>query len=234
MNRRGLAFLGLVAALLGGCLQRNPIDAAVARRGGACAAVARASTVELRVGYPGTWSARMTVAGADRYGWVYDTTGAPYGYLFDGQVVRSFVGAGLVAEDPSPLAPLRSHARYSAVMFLDALRTAGVEIRTDPASPATLHVGFGDGETSFELLFDAAGLLTRVDGPLEFPGVPVARVTAELSDYRLVQGRWLPHRIRYNAAGRELADERVGTYCVQDQPVPAAAFRDVATLPSCP
>ena len=213
--------------LLGGCPQRNAVETAIARRGGACPAVTRASTVDLRVGYPGRWLSRATSAGPERYAWTYDTTGAPFGYLFDGQVVRSFVGAGQVTEDSSPTAPLRSHARFTAVMLLAALQGAGTVV--EPTG-----VAFADAPEPYRLTFDAAGLLARVDGPLEFPGLPPAIVTAALSDYRAEAGLLLPHRIRYTSADQELADEQVTDYCIYPQGLPDTAFRAVSGLPSCP
>jgi hypothetical protein len=80
-----------------------------------------------------------TYLAPDRYAWRIETTGDADTYVFDGSVVRSFVGDAEVAVDASPTAALRSHARWTGVVLLEGLDTAGVSVAELP--PADLPAG---------------------------------------------------------------------------------------------
>lgn len=238
MRGVGLALLVVLGAV--GCAPRTLFERALAAHGGPCAALTRVSTVQMLAGYPGTWSSRMTFAPPDRYAWSYDTTGDPYHYLFDGQVVRAFVGTSLVSEDTEATAPLRSHARFTAVMLLDALRAPGVTIGPTPDGEAlaggerALTIAFPGDVERYRLIVGAGDRATEVEGPLEFPGLGRGRVTANLSDYGAVGGCLLPRHIRYAMDGKVFAEEQVTAYCPAPNGLPDESFRSPASLPRCP
>lgn len=90
--------------------------------------------------------------------------------------MRSFVGTAEVSSDASPCAPLRTHARWTAVVGLDALRAPGVTLTALTAAdlPAGVHEGllatYPDG-AAYRLGFDERALLVWVQGPLDFSPV---------------------------------------------------------------
>jgi hypothetical protein len=200
----------------------------------------RESEAVVSLGFPGTWRWRMVIAGPDRYAWTVYTTGEPTHYLFDGAVVRSYVGGALTSEDASPAAPLRSHARFMALTRLGGLDAPGVGVRDLPAShrppgsARALEAAFADTGDRYVVALDDAGRVRSVEGPVTLPpfGRPVLRAT--LADYRTVDGTPLPQRTSWTLDGAPLADERTRAACLVSPGVPAAAFRAPATLPACP
>lgn len=190
--------------------------------------------------YPGTWRARVVFQCPERFAWTIVTAAEPDHYLFDGDVVRAFVGSGLASTDADPAAPLRTYARFTAVMLLDALgrddaRTRELASTEVPAgAKAGLEARFGAADDRFVLGFDGDDRLVSLTGPLDLPTVGRGRVTAELSEFTRVGGWELPRRIRYRLDGRLLIDERAVALCPDPAGLDAAAFRDPAALPTCP
>lgn len=194
----------------------------------------------MTVEYPGTWRSRLVFQRPERFAWTIETVAEPDHYLFDGEVVRAFVGAGLVSTDADPGAPLRTYARFTAVMLLDALGRPDADVRELAAdavpagASAGLAVRFADGGGPFVLGFDDGARLVSVEGPLDLPSVGRGTVTAELSDFDRVRGWVLPRRIRYRVGDRVVVDERAVALCPDPPGLGPEAFRDPAALPACP
>jgi hypothetical protein len=230
----------LLLLAAGGCVPRGLLAQAIRARGGALPGMVRTSEAHVVVGFPGTWRWRTVVAMPDRYAWSIETTGEPTQYLFDGRVVRSFVGSALTAADTSPTAAARSHARFMHVLLLDALRTPGVRLRELPpgelpsGAAAGLEAEFPDTGDRYLIGFDAARLVTSVEGPVLLPPFESRTVRVVLDDQRRVDGYTVPHHFRWTIGGQPLADERTLTACALRREPPAAAFAMPAALPRCP
>src|SRR5207244_7989725 len=119
---------GRVAAILAalvlaaGCAPRPLLERAIRARGGPLASMARQVEAEVYLAFPGTWRWRTVYMVPDRYAWTIFTAAEPDHYLFDGTAVRAFIGGREVSADTDPSAPLRSNARFTALVNLDALR----------------------------------------------------------------------------------------------------------------
>jgi hypothetical protein len=222
--------LGLVVAAA--CAPRPALlERAIAARGGPLAAIARETDVEVEQGFPGTWRWRTVVALPDRYAWSLATADQPNHYLFDGRVVRAFVGDALVSEDPAESAPLRSQARFMAVAQLDVLRLPGVEVAETGAR--TLAVAFADRGDRYTIEFDAAGAVARVEGPGDFSPFAHGTLVAAFDDIRPVDGFRVSYRTRYTLDGAPLAVESVRHACPLPAGVAATAFTAPSRLPKC-
>jgi len=193
---------------------------------------------EVAQGFPGTWRWRTVYRVPDRYAWTIETTREPDHYLFDGRLVRAFVGTHPVAVDESPTAALRSHARFMAVLGLDALRAPDVTVVPLPpdALPTRamsgVEVRFADGGR-YRLGFDHRGLVTVASGPLAVPPFGGGEVTVELDDFRRT-GRWrLPYRARWSVDGTLLATERVLAACPDPPGLEQLDFTTPVGLPVC-
>lgn len=232
-----VAWLGILVALAVSCQPRSDVDRAVRARGRLGAVVIEAEA-RVHKGFPGQWRWRRTFSGG-RYAWTVFTTGEPLHHLFDGAVVRAFVGSAPTAEDASPEAPLRSQARFVAVMLLDALTAAGVLV--EAVAPESLPTGMRAGATvafpgepeRYTVLFDDELRPVRVEGPIDLSPVGRGRLSARQAEFRPVAGRLLPHHVAYELDGVALADERVLALCVHDGPLPAEAFAHPSRLPDC-
>lgn len=239
MRLRERALIATIVALTA-CAPRALLDRAVRARGGSIGTVVVDAEATVRRAYPGTWRWRRVLAAPDRYAWTIQTTGEPLHTLFDGGVVRSFVGGAFTGEDASDAAPLRSQARFLAVAELDVLRSPGVqvvEIGRD-ALPAGVTAGITatfahDGER-FAVFFDARGLVVRVEGPADLSPIGRGTVVARRDDFRRVGRWWLPHHVVWELDGAELADERARAVCATDGTLAASAFEEPDRLPSCP
>jgi hypothetical protein len=178
-------------------------------------------------------------AAPDRYAWTVYTTGDPLHHLLDGTTVRAFVGGTPTAEDKSPAAPLRSQARFVAVMLLQALRDPGARVvpLAAAALPADTVEGFTvelpDAPEPYTVLLDARARPVRVEGPIDLSPVGRGRMVAHQDDFRPVGGRLLAHRVRWELDGAELAVEWAVAVCVLPDLLPTAAFETPATLPAC-
>jgi len=233
--------LAILLATAIGCVARGTLlEQAMRAQGGPMPGLARESRTEVWVGFRGTWRWRTVTAGPNRYAWSIETTGEPTHYLFDGRVVRAFVGSALTSEDASPTAALRTHARFTSVMFLDAFRTPGVRVRELAAAERPPEAAFGleavfpDTGDRYLIGLDAGRLVVSVEGPVLLPPFERHAVRAVLDDHRRVGGYTVAYHTRWTADGQPLADERTVQACPLAREPPAAAFASPAALPRCP
>lgn len=202
--------------------------------------LARSVEAEVRQGFPGAWTWRTVQQLPERYAWTIDTVGEPDHYVFDGEAVRAFVGSRQVSVDASPTAPLRSHARFMAVVGLDALRLPGVrttalEASALPAGATSgVEVQFDDDGSRYRLGFDTAGLLVWAAGRVALPPFGTGDLEVEFGDFRRVGSWLLPHRTQWRLGGAPLATERVRAACPDPPGLLPGSFRTPATLPVCP
>jgi hypothetical protein len=228
-----------IAAIAAGCTTRPLLERAIAARGGALQGVVLNAEAQVYAGVPGRWLYRRTYLAPDRYAWRIETTGEADTYVFDGSVVRSFVGDAEVAVDASPTAALRSHARWTGVVLLEGLDTPGVSVAELPPAdlPAGaregLRVRFADGAT-YRLGFDDHTLLMWADGPLDLSPLINGPTSARYDDPRPAGGILLPRRTTYFAGDQRLAVESIDAACVDPPALTPAAFADPASLPDCP
>lgn len=238
MSARAAARIGLALALAGGCAPRPPLVRAIHARGGPLRAVVREVEAEVFVGAPGRWSWRTTFLYPDRYAWTIFTAAGADHYLFDGAMTRAFVDNNPVSVDAAPDAPLRSHARFTAVANLDALLLPGVQVTPLPAPELPEGAAWGLGAVfagdgaRYRLGFDARDLLVHVDGPLRLPPLGAGTVSARFADFHRTNGLFLPYRTVYALGAAPLADERAIAVCPNVRLAPEA-FRMPAALPSC-
>ena len=231
--RRLAAVAGLV--LVTACAPRGIVDRAIAARGGPLPGLVRESDVQVARGFPGAWQWRTVWAPPERYAWSIVTNDQPYHYLFDGIVVRAFIGEGLASQGAAEAAAgLRTHARFVAVANLDVLRLPGVQVRSLPdASGTVLDVVFADRGDRYRVRLDADGLVSRVEGAVDLSPVGLGMLVAMYDEPRTVSGRRLAHRIRYTLDGEALAEEHVRRTCVLETSPLATAFASPAALPAC-
>jgi hypothetical protein len=235
--RRVLAVPLLLA--LAGCAPRQPLARAIQARGGPLTGIVREVEAQVARGVPGTWRWRSVFRVPDLYAWTIYTAAEPNHVLFDGATVRTYVGDRLVATEAAATAALPTHARFTAVMSLDALLLPGV--RVVPLAPGELPAGavsglvalFADG-SRYRLGFDAALRLVSLDGPVALPPVGTGLLEARFSDFRRVRGLLLSHATAYVFGGRPLATERTLAVCPDAGGLAPADFRAPGTLPACP
>jgi hypothetical protein len=237
--RERLAVATVVVAATA-CAPHPLVERAVRARGGPVGSVVIEAEARVSRAFPGTWRWRRTFASPDRYAWTIFTTGEPLHHLFDGAVVRAFVGGALTAEDPSLTAPLRSQARFVAVMLLDALSAAAMRVEPIESSAlpagmrAGLTVSYPGSDERYTVLLDARLLPVRVEGPIDLSPVGRGRLVARQDDFRPVAGRLLAHHVVWELDGTPLADERVRVACASAETLPSAAFTAPVGLPGCP
>jgi len=238
VNGRASAGLALGLALLGGCAPRPPLVRAIQARGGPLRAVLREVEAEVFVGAPGRWTWRTAFLYPDRYAWTIFTAAGADHYLFDGTVTRTFVDRTPVSVDAAPDAPLRSHARFTAVTYLDALLLPGVQVTPLPgpelpegAAWGLTAVFAGDG-ARYRLGFDARDLLVHVEGPIGLPPLGAGTLSARFADFHRTNGLFLPYRTAYTFGAAPLADERAVAVCPNLRLDPEA-FRMPAAIPTC-
>jgi hypothetical protein len=240
-DSRTSRFAVLLAVLVGlsACAPRPLLERAIRSRGGPLHTVVRRVEANVRVGFPGTWHWRSVFMLPDRYAWSLETNTDPYHYLFDGRTVRAFIGGRLVAVDDAPSSPLRSHARLTAVVNLDALRLPGVsvaELAPDELPPGTvagLRVAFASDGAQYRLGFDRDALLTLVTGPVDLTPFGRGEMTVRFADFRSVRGMRMPFRASWALGETPLAEERAVAVCPNVAGLTEDAFRDPAALPTC-
>jgi hypothetical protein len=228
-----------LAWLLGlGGASRPLLDRAIDARGGPLEGLARSAEAEVYAGFPGTWRWRTAIA-PDRYAWSILTVDETHHYLYDGAAVRAFVGAREVAAEPAGTAPLRTHARFLAVAYLDALRQPGVQIRPlSPEGPGRragavgLEAVLADG-AAYRLVFDDRMLLVRMSGPVSLEPFGGGELVAEFADFRRVDGYLLPYRTSYEFRGERVAIERALAVCPNPSGLDDATFAAPDALPVC-
>src|SRR5262245_6859534 len=224
-----------ILAVAASCTPRPLLERAIDARGGALRSFVRASDVDVEAMFPGAWQWRMAYLAPDRYAWSIVTTGGVDHYLFDGQVVRAFVGGRLVASNATPGSPLRTQARFIAVTNLDL--GAGASVVPLPASEVPSGVASGLAVVlagaRYRLGFDDRDLLVWATGPFQVPQIGRGELTARYDDFRRVGRLLLPFRIRYDLDGRSLAVERVARLCPDDPALVPASFESPERLPAC-
>src|SRR5207244_7444389 len=215
------------------------LERAIRARGGPLASMARQVETEVYLAFPGTWRWRTVYMVPDRYAWTIFTAAEPDHYLFDGTTVRAFIGGREVSADTDPSAPLRSHARFTAVVNLDALRLPGVRAaplsraELPPGASAGLAVVLADYGSRYRLGFDGRGLLVWAEGPVRLPPLGQGQVVARFSDFRRVAGFLVPFRTSYTFGDERLADERALAVCPADPGVSLESFRAPRLVPDC-
>ncbi len=228
----------MLAVVVAGCTTRPLLERAIAARGGPVHGIVLDAEARVYAGVPGRWRFRRTYLAPDRYAWRIETAGEADTYVFDGSVVRSFVGDAEVAVDASPAAPLRSHARWTGVMLLDGLDAPGVAVAE--LAPADLPAGareglrirFADGAT-YRLGFGDQTLLMWIDGPLDLSPLAHGPASARYDDQRPAGPLLLPYRATYFAGDQRLAEESIVGACVDPPSLTPDAFSDPASLPVC-
>lgn len=192
----------------------------------------------VHAGVPGTWQCTRAFLVPDRFAWKIVTAGDPIYHLFDGTTVRCFIGTAEVSSDTSTCAPLRTHARWTAVIGLDALRAPGVTVTQLPVAdlPAGVREGllatFPDG-TAYRLGFDDRTLLVWAQGALDFSPFGKGEVTARFADHRRTGTLLLAFSTSYILGTTPLADEKIVAACVDPPDLTPASFTDPTSLPAC-
>jgi len=231
----------MVAAvlLLAGCAPRPLLDRAIRARGGPLHGMVIRAEAQVHAGAPGRWEWTRAFLAPDRYAWKIMTAADPHYHLYDGTTARSFIGAAEVSSDASPSAPLRSHARWTAVTNLDALRAPGVALAALPATELPSGAAEGlvatlpDG-TRYRLAFDARTLLVWAQGPLDFSPVGKGDAIARFGDHRRAGRLLLPFTTSYALGDVRLADETARAICVDPSNLTPESFSNPAELPECP
>lgn len=229
----------MLVLLTVGCAPRPLIERAIRARGGPLGAITMRTAVDVHVGAPGRWEWTRVFARPDRYAWIVATAAEPHTHLFDGSTARTFIGSALVGTDTSTAAPLRSHARWAAVVNLDVLRAPGVLL--EPWGPAPLPPGAVEGlavtltdGSRYALAFDAHARLVWMRGPLDFSPIAKDEVTARFDDFRRSDRLLLPFRTAYTIADRPLAEEQAIAICLDPPGLTPEAFMQPGLLPACP
>ncbi|HLK91369.1 MAG TPA: hypothetical protein VKZ18_15835 [Polyangia bacterium] len=223
-----------------GCAPRPLLARAIRARGGPLPGLVERIDARVYAGAPGPWEWQRAFLLPDRYAWVITTATEADSYLFDGRVVRAFIGTRPVSVDPDPAAPLRSHARWTAVVNLDALALPGVAVAPLPPSelpPGTregLTVVWADDGARYRLAFDERTLLVWASGSLDLSPITRGDVTARFADFRRAGGLLLPFHTTYAEADAPLAEERVQAACPDAPGLGPDAFLAPGRLPPCP
>jgi hypothetical protein len=230
-----LALLAVAA-----CAPKPLLARAIAARGGPLPGFVRESEARVARGFPGTWRWRQVYLVPDRYAWTIYTAGEPDHYLFDGTTARAFVGGAPVSATPGATSPLRTHARFVAVVNLDALALPGVALAPlapgdlSPGAARGLDIVFADDGARYRLAFDARDLLVAATGPLALPPFGSGTVTARFADF-VPRGRFrLPARTTWTLGDTLLAEERVLAACPDPAGLDPGAFAAPTALPDCP
>jgi hypothetical protein len=224
--------------LLGSCARGPLLERAIRARGGPLHGLVLCAEAKVHEVLPGTWQYTRTLLVPDFYAWTIETAAEPEYELFDGRTVRSFVGPQEVGTDTTPTAPLRSHARWTAVVNLDALRAPGVTLtalsaaQLPPGVREGVRATFADGAV-YRLGFDERTLLVWAAGPLDLSPLGRGEATVRFADYRRTGGLLLAFAASYALDGVALADETVLTACVDPPGLTPASFTDPRLLPPC-
>jgi hypothetical protein len=227
-----------VLATAAGCAPRPLIARAIEARGGPLTGLVTRNEARVAAGAPGIWEYTRAFLRPDRYAWTIQTSGEPLCHLFDGTLVRSFIGTAEVSIDGSPTAPLRSHARWTAVVNLDALQAPDVRLAPLPGSdrPPGVHEGliatFPDG-AEYRLGFDDRTLLVWARGTLDLFPFGYGLVTARFGERQPAGSLLLPRVADYWLDELPIAAETVLAACVDPPALTPESFTDPARLPDC-
>lgn len=235
-----LAPLLLAICLLAGCGSAAPrpaatvcpplIDRAIAVRGGEIRSLRRGAEMQVYFGFPGTWRFEYAFRVPYYYRWTVFTSEQPNHYLWDGETMRAAVGTAVVGVDPSGAAPLRSHARWHAVTYLDSLCSGDMpaqfqSLPGDDSGEEVLLVRLLDDDSEYLLTFDRQARLLRASGPIEIPPFGATRLTQHYFDFRPAAGLRIAHATRYEVDGIILSEEQTTTFAVNDPALTPDFFR---------
>jgi len=243
VTRRGKGrwAVGALGALAVASCGRQPLVArALAARGDRLASLVRRAEVDVEAPgiTPGPWQWRTVFLAPDRWAVTIATLRELDHHVFDGHSARTFIGDRVITDDPSPTAPMRTQARFMAVVLLEAFGWPGV--RTAPLAPGERPPGTADGlavtladGARYRLGLDERGRVVWAAGPIRLPPLVEGDLEVRYDDFRRVDGVELPFVATYSAGGRRLARERTVAACPNDPRVVAATFDTPALLPDC-
>ncbi len=229
-----------VAAISSGCTiaSRNSggetcvpiIERSIDVRGGPIANLRRKTEMAVHFGFPGIWQLEYVFKSPDLYRWTVFTSEEPNHYWWDGSTMRAAVGPVVVGIDTSGRAPLRSHARWHAVMYLDALCNGNLPVRFSPLAAESngeqsVLVRLLDDGSEYELTFDRLARLRKVIGPIEIPPFGKARLTHRFYDFRDAGGFLIAHGTRYDVDGITLSEETTTSFIANDPALDDSFFR---------
>ncbi|MGH0028578.1 MAG: hypothetical protein ACQGVC_02220, partial [Myxococcota bacterium] len=187
-------------------------------RGGPLQGFQRTSDLVVHYGFPGRWRWQLAFQRPDRFRLTLETTGDDQSFASDGEMLRSYLGTALVAEEPAGGPCSRSLARWLAVVTLDEL--AGPAFRWQalppldgpPEATHALEAVCSADRSRYRLWFDAKSRLVAARGPITLPTLGAGQLAARFSDHRQVDGRRLPFRIVYELDGQRFVEETVESY----------------------
>ncbi len=144
--------------------------------------------------------------------------------------MRAAVGAIVVGVDASGKAPLRSHARWHAVIYLDTLCSGDLPVRFLPLPTAkngeeSVLVQLTDDGSEYELTFDRLAQLRKVKGPIDIPPFGKAELTQHFYDFRAAGPFLIAHGTRYEVDGTTLSEETTTSFVANDPSIDEAFFR---------
>lgn len=222
----GLAPWLAVAGCAGLAPSRDLVAAALAARGGPLPRFARSADLEVYAGFPGAWRWEVGYEVPERLRVTLETSAETQTLVSDGSFVRTYVGSGLVSQEPAHASGVAALVSFVALSDLDVLDERG-RATWQPLAAALLPAGAAQGlrarlaatpDADFELGFDAALRLVRLAGPVTIPGIGDGVLEAHFEDFREVEGLWLPFAIHYRFRGAPLLDERVREWRVGAAP----------------
>lgn len=225
-----IASCGTVSPLASGEHCAPIIDRAIAARGGAIHNLRRTVEMQVYFGFPGTWRFDYVFRVPHFYRWTVYTSEQPNHYLWDGKTMRAAVGSVVVGTDPSRNAPLRTHARWHAVTYLDSLCSGQLPVQfqslpDNRIGEESLLVRLRDDGSEYRLTFDRQARLRRASGPIDIPPFGAARLTQHYYDFRPAGGFWIAHGTRYEIDGTVLSEEQTLAFVANDPAIAADLFR---------
>ncbi len=202
---------------------------AIEARGGELHSFRRIAQSRVYMGFPGDWRFEYLFHVPHFYRWTVFTSDQPDRYSWDGEVMRAAVGDNVIGTDTSGTAPLRSHARWNAVTHLDTLCEKPFPALILPIRPKTSRsedvlVRFEDRD-EYVLRFDTNDRLVRVVGPIEMEPFGTGELVGEFSDFRSINGFFVPTRTRYHFAGHLLSEETTVSFTPNDVTIVPKLFR---------
>lgn len=232
----------LVLLVLSGCATIQPDHAretcppvvarAIAVRGGPITSLRRTTNMRVYFGFPGLWHLEYTFVAPRLYRWTVFTTGEPNHYTWDGSTMRAWIGPMAVGSDTSGNAPLRSHARWHAVTYLDTLCSGNLDVHfrslpPEPGGGQTVVARLLDDDSEYTLVFDRHARPLRVSGPIDIPPFGKARLTQSFFDFRRSGRFFIPHTTRYEIDGTTLSDEVTTSFFANDPAIERELLRQL-------
>lgn len=198
------------------------LERAIAARGGPLRGFRKSVEARVYLGFPGTWHLDTVFLVPEYYRWTVHTTGESDHYIWNGKVMLSCAGGALVATDASARAPLRSHARWTAVAHLDALRLGNPPPRLR-CGPYSLDATFDDG-AAHHLRFDERLRVVEARGPISLPPLGDGTLVARFGDFRRFGSVLVAGRVSYFFRGQHAFDERVLSFVPNDPAITPELF----------